>query len=603
MTASTVHATPITLTVDSTQVATSSDALRSGTSSTLDGLTIKWGRTSRLDQPQPATLTATVAVPEVDASRVLDLLTPGKRIVATATTPWSSKPLPYSYITSSLWMPRGAGESTDLAPGPIQPSLTNPTAWDKVPRFSPDRAIKLTFTLTTQVSSLTLVVAPIYYSAPWAESGTIDTQRAITITNPPSGTFTITSLGTADRSIGLDPRRVGSWVGFRVTATINGARFVDERTRFSDSQRRWQDYNGLVMTRAVIETTTSPTRTSTIFSGRIAAAPISYDEALKTARVTLECNDWTVDLENKKIGDNTFTPEATSARLTRILALCPGVQVEPLSPATSARRLASRDVDAQKPMDLLRELAASNDAILWPLAHTTRGEYFKFEDQDTRKSLYRLTWDPGTGNATPQARPHQGIVITARAITRGGFTVDRDLSDLATVARVTYKTTDAAGKQHDIDAVATAPEREREYGTRELRVSTWLDRKEDAEALATALLNRTGPGGWIITGSQVTSAHPAMTGDTLASLLDDSTRAGLAVTLTDLPPWVPGNPNVPVYLDGGTYKYSKGTWTLDLTLTRAATSGGAVAWGQLPTRATWARMGTLTFADIASLTS
>ena len=93
-----------------------------------------------------------------------------------------------------------------------------------------------------------------------------------------------------------------------------------------------------------------------------------------------------------------------------------------------------------------------------------------------------------------------------------------------------------------------------------------------------------------------------MSGDTLASLLDDATRAGLAVTLTDLPPWVPGNPKVPVYLDGGTYKYSKGTWTLDLTLTRAATSGGAVTWGQLPTHATWVRMGTLTFADIASLT-
>ena len=253
-------------------------------------------------------------------------------------------------------------------------------------------------------------------------------------------------------------------------------------------------------------------------------------------------------------------------------------------------------------MDLLRELAASNDAILWPLAHTTRGEYFKFEDQDTRKSLYYLAWDPGTGNATPRVRPPRGVVISARAIIRGGFTVTRDLSDITTVARVTYKTTDADGKQHDADAVATAPEREREYGTRELRISTWLDRKEDAESLATALLNRTGPGGWVITGSQVTSAHPTMSGDTLASLLDASTRAGLAVTLTDLPPWVPGNPKVPVYLDGGTYKYSKGTWTLDLTLTRAATSGGAAAWGQLPTRATWTRMGSLTFADIASLT-
>ena len=543
-----------------------------------------------------------MAVPEADASRVLDLLAPGKRIVATATTPLSSKPLPYSYTASLLWMPKGEGESADLAPGPIQPRLTNPTAWDKVPRFSPDQAIKLTFTLTTQVNVLTLVVAPIYYSAPWAESGTIDTQRAITITNPPSGTYTISSLGVADWSIGLDPRRVGSWVGFRVTATINGARFVDEHTPFSVSQRRWQDYNGLVMTRAVIETTTSPTRTSTIFSGRIAAAPISYDEALKTARVNLECNDWTVDLENKKVGAKPFTPEPTSARLARILALCPGVQVEPLSPATSARRLAARDVDAQNPMDLLRELAASNDAILWPLAHATRGEYFKFEDQDTRKSLYYLSWDQGTGNATPRGRPPRGVVISARAITRGGFTVTRDLSDITTAARVTYKTTDADGKQHDADAVATAPEREREYGTRELRISTWLDRKEDAEALATALLNRTGPGGWVITGSQAISAHPTMSGDTLASLLDASTRAGLAVTLTDLPPWVPGNPKVPVYLAGGTYKYSKGTWTLDLTLTRAATSGGAAAWGQLPTRATWTRMGPLPFADIASLT-
>lgn len=596
-----VDSASVALTVEDTEIATGADALQEGTSAVLDGVSIKWGRTSRLDQPAPATLTATVAVPETDASSILDLLCPGKRIVATATTQWASKPLPYSYTARSLWIPKGAGESIDLSPGPIQPYHTKANAWDKVPRFSPDRAITLTFVLNQQVSALTLTVTPIYYPSPWAETGVADIQRTIRITNPPSGTVTITSLGAGGQLINLDPRHEGDWVGFRVTAVINGARFVDEPNRFGASIRRWQDYSGLVMTNAVIHGTINPTRTSTIFSGRIAAAPISYDETLKAARINLECNDWTVDLENKKVGAKPFAVEPTSARLAHILALCPGVQVEPLSAATSARLLSARDIDAQKPMDLLRELAISNDALLWPLSHSTRGEYFKFEDQSSRKSLYRIAWDPDTGNAIPQARPPQGIVVSARAITRAGFTVDRDLSDLATVTRVVYKIMDVDEKQHDVDVVATAPEREREYGTRELRVSTWLARKEDAEALATSLLNRTGPGGWVITGSQVTSDHPTISGDTIASLLDASTRAGLAVTLTDLPPWVPGSPNVPVYLDGGTYRYSKGVWTFNLSLTRAATSGGAIIWRQLHTHAAWDRMGELTFADIASL--
>lgn len=593
--------TSVTLTVDDTEIATSADALQEGTSAILDGLTIKWGRASRLDQPAPASLTATVAVPETDASNVLDLLCPGKRIVATVTTPWASNPLPYSYTARALWIPREVGESIDLPPSPIQPHFTKPTAWDKVPRFSPDQAIVLTFTINQQISALTLTVTPIYYNSPWAETSIVDIQRTIRIVNPRSGTVTITSLGTEGNHINLDPRHAGDWVGFRVTAVINGARFVDEPVTFGSNIRRWQDYSGLVMTNAVISGTINPTRTSTIFSGRIAAAPISYDEALKAARVNLECNDWTVDLENKKVGAKPFAAESTSDRLAHILALCPGVQVEPLSAATSARHLAAHDIDAQKPMDLLRELANSNDAILWPLSHSTRGEYFKFEDQNSRKSLYRITWDPNTGNAIPQARPPQGVVLSARAIARAGFTVDRDLSDLATVTRVVYKTTDADGKQHDVDVVDTAPERAREYGIRELRVSTWLDRKEDAEALATALLNRTGPGGWVITGSQVIGGHSTISGEVLASILDASSRAGLAVSLTDLPPWVPGNPNVHVYLDGGTYRYSKGAWKFDLILTRAATSGGAVTWQQLHTRAAWERMGELTFSDIASL--
>lgn len=591
----------VALSVDGAPVATSAADLEAGDAAAVDGLTITWGRSSRLDQPSASTMRAALAVPESVSPAVLDRLVPGRRITATTTIPRREAPA-LRVHTMGAWEPTGASPVADFPPAPLQDDGSSPHAWDGVPAASPATVTSLTLSFERAPAPTALAVAPLYYTGPWSTNATAG--PAITVPVPAPGPVTITTRPGTPASIPLDPRFAGRWVGFRVTATRSGPTWADLGGPWSGEARPWAAL-GLRADQATVLTDSSQARTQLVFSGRIAAAPVTWDARLRCPRVDLTCNDWTADLENRKIGDEPWPAEPTRSRLARVLAAArPGLNAEPLSEATASRVLASRDVDAQPPMDLLREIAVSNDAILWAVAHQVRGEYVKIEDNQSRVAFYRLTWGPD-GNAridAPTDRPGASLYIPANTIRRDGVSVERDLSDLATVVRVTYKTTSEDGKQEDADTTATAPDREAEYGIREISASTWLDRREDALSLANAIINRAGPGGWSITGAVIDSRHRAVLTDTLATLLDAASRPGLALTLAGLPQWVPGAPRAPVYLDGGTYTYTGRHWELALTLTRAATSGGAVTWAQVPANKNWTNLASLTFADLASLT-
>ena len=84
------------------------------------------------------------------------------------------------------------------------------------------------------------------------------------------------------------------------------------------------------------------------------------------------------------------------------------------------------------------------------------------------------------------------------------------------------------------------------------------------------------------------------------STLDASTRIGLPIVITGCANWIPGSPNIPVYLDGGTITREHGHWVHDLTLTRASTASHSTTWKEMPPHARWTQFPNITWADIGS---
>ncbi|MDY3094200.1 MAG: hypothetical protein SOW43_07265, partial [Schaalia hyovaginalis] len=69
--------------VAGTRLAGAAADLESGHATVLDGLTIRWGRSSRLDQPRPSTASLSIAVPAAEVAAVTDLCAPGAPLVVT----------------------------------------------------------------------------------------------------------------------------------------------------------------------------------------------------------------------------------------------------------------------------------------------------------------------------------------------------------------------------------------------------------------------------------------------------------------------------------------------------------------------------------------
>jgi hypothetical protein len=70
----------------------------------------------------------------------------------------------------------------------------------------------------------------------------------------------------------------------------------------------------------------------------------------------------------------------------------------------------------------------------------------------------------------------------------------------------------------------------------------------------------------------------------MMTLLDGTTRNGCPIVVTGLPSWSPvvGRPEVPLFVEGGTYESHDGAWRLDMTTSSPTATGVSATWQQLP---------------------
>jgi hypothetical protein len=602
-----------TVAIDAQPVASSAASLEDGQTTALDALSITWGRDTRLDQPQATTCTLRLALPADRAPEVMDQIAPGRTLTVTSAltvdTPadvavlgdLTQASVLVGTVTAAtptrltLHADTGGYLVVDLAPGPLQDEGTNPAAWDELPRIIPGAAYRLALDLDVPAGS-SVAIYPMVYSGPWASAATGPEGPLVQLLDAQPGEITA--------EFTPEVTQAGMWVGLSIIIGLGGPWALAAGT-WAASTLTWGDLLAAALSDLSLTRRDGLLYTATAFEGRITTTPVQWDDHLRRPVMTITATDPSAELANLRLGDQPWPAETAATRLARVVALTGLPLRHSIDHDLRDITMGPRDVDSQPASSLLDEVATTTGGILWPLTHATTGPYLRIEDTASRLALYGLVI-PDEGPVTIAPAAHGAITVPARVLDRDGTTISRDTTDLATVVAVTWTetTTGTDGKTTTTDHTETAtdPDRLAAYGYRSVSTSTALTTQAAARALAARLLSLTAPGSWTIPEAHWDTDRPGTDPLAVLASVDSTRRAGLPLMLTGVAPWIPGAPDIPVYLDGGHLQYAGGRWVIDLTLTRAATTARALTWADTPPALTWARMTRLTWADLAHAT-
>lgn len=577
----------------------------STTPAALDEVKITWGRKDSISQPSPSTATCRILLPE-DPTALADMYSIGRSVEIKSTVKvWSqgqARPLALQHATidgatsGQAWTPP---PDINRILGIIPPARPTSTigAWDEIPTCSDGQKWSCQVTLSMPETPSYVEIRPAYYQSPNAYPylGEIIAWTEDTSATALAGSWTPPA------------RLAGSWIGIAVIAQPAGKQWDLEPAAWTAQAQAWQTLNRLTVKTATV---TPPSQADSIecnvFTGSVTDTSISLDPALDRPVITITASDILADLAHRRIGSDPWPTHTLTQRVNAIIQeLGTKVRTE-IDPGPGARRLAWKDVDSQPASSLLTSSATSASAILWASSHRTTGPYLRFEDPSLRTALGRLSFD---GSKVTISASQPPSTISAAAILRSGVTVDRDNSDAASVARLTWREPGVNEKGEriltertitikDDDAIA-------KIGYRDISIATDLVDKADAEAAASAFYRSHLPGSYTLPSLTLDTSIRSSLIDrkTLAAMLDATRRMGLPIRLTDLPRWMAVPSALTAYLDGATYTYKKGRWTMNLCLTRSETTGQGLTWQQLPAALKWNQTAPLTWAITSSLTA
>lgn len=595
----------------------------------LSGLKVDWGRDTTVDQPDTATCTFQV-MDRLGGDGFLGMLKTGLTVdvmaegtvypdptestfvdpgfetgiggrVPTSATAALSTRRAYSGAQSLRVVPLIPGRTwtVQLAPGPFQAAGTHPDAWDEITRT--DDGQQWTYGATVFVPrGVRVTMRPILYTGPWAGSfHNVSSGPQVEVEGDNdwhtlSGTFY--------------PDEPNAWVGVMVaTWPTQGIAWADvepadltwldaDSIQGADPDSLWWEDLGAVYVDdvAVLAPGEGVEQHALVFHGRITDLKAAYDDndQIQGPVIDVTAVDFTADLDNVDIGDEPWPDGQTmAARFARVIALSEMPITTIIDARPGAMALCYQDVDSQAATGLLQDLATSTDAVLWSAVHQTTGQYLWVEDTRARVALSTLAMgSDGLVHIVPAGEGDGTLDLSACWVLRDPVEYIQDVSDVFTRAAVTWNEyvppdpadegSEASTTEHTYTVVDTSLEAT--YGRRREQVTTLLHAEADAADVATAILTRTSSSDWRVQGVTVddaildgTAAQVSM----MMTLLDGTRRIGLPVRITDLPSWVPSGDTVAGYVEGGAYTYDDGTWTLDLTISRARGTGqGLVRW-------------------------
>jgi hypothetical protein len=342
---------------------------------------------------------------------------------------------------------------------------------------------------------------------------------------------------------------------------------------------------------------TAPGLHVTVFIGSITSLAMSWDDTTGQPVVDVIADDVLADLGNRRVASTPWPAESLQARVDHVMAASRQDVAYTVGAGIAAKPLAKQDVDVRMATEVLQQVAASVDGVLWSTVTLTgQAPALLVEDTGARLPLRRL------------AKPASLIVIVFDAdevadvaLTLDGCVFDRDsvgftqdVDDIVTGVSVTYYTpdpTDSTAPDLDktVDVVDVASESPLGgWGVRRIDLDTLLTNQIDATDVGNRILGRLRPSGqWRAPTLEFDQAHtPAITDAQLVQLLDSRTRIGLPL-IVPLPAWAPNAEPLVGYLEGAVANYA-GSWDLALTVSSAQGYGAAdVMWNDMPDLADW----------------
>lgn len=260
----------------------------------------------------------------------------------------------------------------------------------------------------------------------------------------------------------------------------------------------------------------------------------------------------------------------------------------------------SIDVDARPALDLINQTANSAALTAWPVVSESGDWELFLEDADARPAIAYIALD-AAGTVTTKKISTNCVIVDGSQIPLEGVTITKDGEVAATQCEVSYpiEKTDPQTGQISYDTAKTLTG---DIGPAGLTIETWLKNRSDATETGRRWLRRVTRGDWKITGIKINTAH--LKGDTSAGQLIDSIyRIGQQLVIYSMPKWIPGAGNIERFcIEGGTLTANKGSWIINLNLTRPGGAGYALKWEEIPTPAIWEKT-PLPWARFAALTT
>lgn len=349
----------------------------------------------------------------------------------------------------------------------------------------------------------------------------------------------------------------------------------------------------------VMDTVAGTSSDVLVWVGEITKADIVQPTG-RALEASVTVTDPSAALANMTVGDVPWPQESAYARFQHILDAA-GLQLRDrvtegpwswtltgdMDPSIQSIMVAYRDVDAQKPLDLIQQLAQTVGGVAWITADET-GPYIWIEDPTQRQGLKQFVIDPTTKHITiGQLDPTLANVNPwpAADIIRDPLTWTEDPTTAIKSVTVNWKlpALDDNGLPTSVDQSLVEVDRSKK-SVSTMEVDTDLVIDADARLLASHWLAQSRTADWVVSSLSIESGmmnRPVdgyADADRLAQfvvLLDIRQRIGRRLTVNGIPTYVPPGPIQSFYVEGGTYTFTAGRWQMDLNASSNAIGGGS----------------------------
>lgn len=547
--------------VDGTTAYGSVADLEAGRSTVLDTISITWGRSTTVDNPETGSCSLTMRQQQLPqpGQRLLEAIHTGSAVEVwvDATIPPPGPPSnetmaftnfsqdPIGALTPSRWLALGVtaapgvagtttpGVAVDIDGGvrgafadvPDSPSwsadfyfpprpwaTTNEIdAWGLLPRLLPGGTWLISATVRVPANT-----GPVFLRVDGSTTARSSGPFTPLLINGTTNGITLTADGawhTVTGTVQLSPGWSDPGGAYVIPHLVCSG--MPDRTTWSQSTGNWLAHPETWRSRRAVGLNTisilqtSPTaRSVLVWAGTVTAAHLkpAGDQAVV---LDVTCSDPGAKLANNTIGDTPWPHNETLiARATRIQELAHDPLTLVVDSGLQNVRLAYKDVDAQPVLGLLQDLATSGGGVLWVAAHAGAGSYLWMEDTAQRESAFIFVIDSATGIVTIDDNERATALLSAYDLLLDPLDVGQDSTNVITSVDVGWQLmigTDTESGQPILEEqthteTETDPDRLDTFGLITQSISTDLISEVDATNRATRSLQQGRASDWQLDG-------------------------------------------------------------------------------------------------------